>query len=266
MRGYPGYYSLIQYCPDPSRAEAANVGVLLFCPALRFLDARTAHGNDRIRRFFRRQGTDLDRINVMKRSIERRLRSDADSFKTIEDLQHFVESRGNDILLTAPRPIKVEDGPSDLARLFDELVGGRARSERTSARIPELEKKLLPLIEDGRVTRNEQVKVPVLGTTLKAPYAYRNGVLNLIAPQVFPLDEEGLRRKAGQLAIAGDLLWKHDAEGEQHRLVVISATPVAQASETNEHAVRPLFDEYNVRFVPRSEIPAFTDEVRASAH
>ncbi len=27
-----GYYCLIQYSPDPSRLEAANVGVVLFCP------------------------------------------------------------------------------------------------------------------------------------------------------------------------------------------------------------------------------------------
>jgi len=35
-----GYYSIIQYCPDPSRLEAVNIGVALFCPELRFLRAR----------------------------------------------------------------------------------------------------------------------------------------------------------------------------------------------------------------------------------
>ena len=36
-----GYYSVIQYCPDRSRLEAANVGVLLFVPAGGYLRART---------------------------------------------------------------------------------------------------------------------------------------------------------------------------------------------------------------------------------
>lgn len=36
-----GYYSIIQYCPDLSRFEAANVGVLLFCPERAFLKALT---------------------------------------------------------------------------------------------------------------------------------------------------------------------------------------------------------------------------------
>ena len=51
-----GYYSIIQYCPDLSRLEAANIGVLLFCPEVRFIRAKTSAGNDRIRRFF---GTDI---------------------------------------------------------------------------------------------------------------------------------------------------------------------------------------------------------------
>ena len=31
MSGRQGYYSLIQFCPDRFRSEAANVGVLVFC-------------------------------------------------------------------------------------------------------------------------------------------------------------------------------------------------------------------------------------------
>ena len=34
-----GYYSLIQFCPDVSRLEAVNLGVILFCPGSAFLQA-----------------------------------------------------------------------------------------------------------------------------------------------------------------------------------------------------------------------------------
>jgi hypothetical protein len=49
MNPTTGYYSLIQYCPDAAREEAANVGVVLFCPEVDYLEARTVSGNDRIR-------------------------------------------------------------------------------------------------------------------------------------------------------------------------------------------------------------------------
>ncbi len=42
-----GYYSLIQFCPNPSRAEAVNLGVLLFCPEAGFIGARTSATNQR---------------------------------------------------------------------------------------------------------------------------------------------------------------------------------------------------------------------------
>ena len=39
-----GYYSILRYIPDLERGEGANIGVVLFCPALKFLKARTARG------------------------------------------------------------------------------------------------------------------------------------------------------------------------------------------------------------------------------
>jgi hypothetical protein len=83
MQPRTGYYFLIQYCPDHSRQEAANVGVVLFCPEPFYLKARTARGNGRIRRFFRPVDPDWDRINSVNRSIERRLTVDREiSFAT----------------------------------------------------------------------------------------------------------------------------------------------------------------------------------------
>jgi hypothetical protein len=34
------YYSIVQYWPDPSRLEAVNIGVALFCPDQAFLKVR----------------------------------------------------------------------------------------------------------------------------------------------------------------------------------------------------------------------------------
>ncbi len=137
MSATKGYYSVIQYCPDRSRMEAANVGVMLLCPALGFVGVRTSTGNDRIRRFFGRKSFDAERVNAAKRGIEQRIEIDRESFRTPDDLVRFIDTRGNDIVLTAPRPVKVMDPAADLDQLFRELVGGRSRATTTrDSRVP----------------------------------------------------------------------------------------------------------------------------------
>ena len=70
-----GYYSLIQYCPDRSRLEGANIGVVLFCPERRFLQARLSNGNDRLRRFFGAGSFDPSALAAAKRAIAARLQT-----------------------------------------------------------------------------------------------------------------------------------------------------------------------------------------------
>src|SRR5438552_3843697 len=119
-----GYYSLIQFCPNPSRLEVVNVGVVLFCSEPRFLAARTAKGNQRPAKLVGRHQLDSASLNSAKQALERRLQVDSMSFETFGDLEKFVNTRGNALKLTAPRPVKVFDPPSDLDKLFEELVGG----------------------------------------------------------------------------------------------------------------------------------------------
>src|ERR1700722_8015887 len=120
MKPVTGYYFLIQYWPDLARQEAANVGVVLFCPAPFYLKARTAKGNDRIRRFFRPDDPDWAQINVIKYSIEQRLTLDQDQFRDLESLKRFAATRANAMRLTAPRSVAVEDPDAELDRLFDQ--------------------------------------------------------------------------------------------------------------------------------------------------
>ena len=52
MVAHPGYYSLVQFCPDYSRLEAVNVGLVLFCEPLAFLGVRLVESNKRVARVF----------------------------------------------------------------------------------------------------------------------------------------------------------------------------------------------------------------------
>ena len=120
MESSKGYYSLIQYCPDLARLEAANIGVILFCPDLKFIRAKVAQGNDRIRRFFGSQDDDWAQINTVKNTIVNRLEVTGKDFKSLDDLTNFIATR-------------VERGPSHRAAL-DEGVGTDKRSRRVVRR------------------------------------------------------------------------------------------------------------------------------------
>ena len=122
MKPKRGYYSLIQFCPDLSRLEAVNVGVVLFCPDADFIAARMSADNQRAEKLVDREELDEPALNSAKQAIEDRIEVDRASFQAYEDLQAFVNTRGNNLILTTPRPVKVFDPPRDLDNLFTELV------------------------------------------------------------------------------------------------------------------------------------------------
>ena len=111
-----GYYSVIQYCPDLGRLEAANIGVLLFCPERGFLDALTAKHNERIRKFFGSKDHDWKKINSFKLGIEERIRAEYASVSTVEDLREFIDRRANQFRITDPQPMRVRHPTTEVPR------------------------------------------------------------------------------------------------------------------------------------------------------
>lgn len=75
---------------------------------------------------FGRQNVNRDQLNAAKAAIEIRLKTDRDSFRDLGDLEKFAQTRANDVLLTAPRSVKVVEPEKELDCLFKELVGGRS--------------------------------------------------------------------------------------------------------------------------------------------
>jgi hypothetical protein len=265
MKATRGYYSVIQYCPDASRLEAANIGVLLFCPDIRFVRARTAAGNDRIRRFFRGQAIDLYRVNAAKRAIERRLETDRDRFRTPGDLIRFAETRGNYIILTTPRSMKVLDAERELEQLFDELVGGRARRTARKVDFPEVDAIFRrPTLQD-RVLFDRRLSVPVLERQLRVPYAYCNGAMNLVKPQRFGVEESQAMPAAARLAIEGDLLARHPIGDQAHKLIVVPTYEAKDPALAVCRRVDDLLGEYKVRVVHRNELSRFAAEIEREA-
>lgn len=120
MPSVKGYYSIVQYCPDPSRQEGVNVGVVLFCPELRWLDVRFGNWRVEIERVFGPR--DWDFLELERSAIEAHLRMMAASITRIEELERFVTSRANAFTLTDPRYVKVQNPGEELDALFRRLV------------------------------------------------------------------------------------------------------------------------------------------------
>lgn len=261
MNSSNAYYSIIQYCPDHARLEAANIGVLLFCPESGFLKARVSAGNDRIRRFFTGHALDRDRLNATKRAIIERLEAEQPQFRTIEDLKQFIATRANDVLLTEVRPMKVFDPEQDLNRLFSSLVGGRELRRRPQPLFPQLDSALRSKPLQGRICFDRTVVIPVLQKEMRVPYAYENGVLNLVKPHLFPDDRNGAINSASRLAVEGKLLHEHEETPSQ--LVVIARfSPALNGTTAN---IRQLFHEFRVDLVSEDEIPSFVQRIEAQA-
>jgi hypothetical protein len=262
-----GYYSMIQFCPDLSRAEAANVGVLLFCPDARFIKARMSNGNDRVRRFFKEYAIDLERLNATKLSIEGRLRASANDFQSLEDLERFIASRANEVLITPARPIRVDEPETDLQTLFNELVGGRQhRAPIEGSIVSTLEQVFRQQRFNGKVEFSKKIRLPVAEREIEVPIAYRNGVLNLVQATTLSNLASRAMNTALQLAGEGTLIDKHPIEGQDAKLIVVYGFGGAQPGGEMSNRIQNLFNDFQIRAFPRAGIEEFADAVEREAH
>lgn len=262
-----GYYSLIQYCPDLSRAEAANVGVLLFCPIAGFIQAKTSAGNDRVRRFFKEYSIDLERLNAVKESVEGRLRSYAKDFKSLEDLEKFIATRANEILITPPRPIKVANPEDELQALFSELVGGRQHRKRMDDTVTSELNRVFrePRFRD-RIEFSKRILLPVVEREIEVPIAYRNGTLNLVQTATLSTIASRATNTALQFGGEARLVQNHPIDGQKASLIVVYGFGHARPDDDTAARVKNLFKDFDIRGIPQGEIEAFADDVSREAH
>lgn len=263
MKPTKGYFCLVQFCPNPSRLETVNVGVLLFCPESGFLDAQMSGSSARARRFFGRDQVELAGLKSALKAFRKRLSVDRASFSNRDDLQRFVETRANLLQLTEPRAVKVFDPAQDLRRLFKELVGGRSESKTQRPAIPQLDTFFERLISEGRARRNVEVSIPVMNRRIVSQYGYQNGVDNYVVRHDFSARESASLTAAGNLAIEGDLLRRHT---EKSRLIVVTSYDTPEAEDLLQPRVDELFREYEVDAVGTRDLPAFLQKVDRDAH
>jgi Protein of unknown function (DUF3037) len=267
MESSKGYYSLIQYCPDLARLEAANIGVILFCPELKFIRAKVAQGNDRIRRFFGSQDDDWTQINAVKNTIVNRLEVTGKEFKSLDDLTNFIATRANEVQVTAPRPMKVSEPETDLDELFEDLVGGRSKQPLKYSALPvekALERTFREKGVDEFIRRDVTVTVPAFHKSLTVPFGFQNGRFNLIQPVRFQqITELRILDTACRHAVEGRSLYEHpDEKLGQLKLIVVGSF-VPESSEYKD-LVNDILKENKVDLHSIDEVQKLVDEIRTT--
>jgi hypothetical protein len=267
MNPTKGYYSLIQYCPDLGRLEAANVGVLLFCPERHFLQARTSRGNRRINRFFGAEGHDWERINAFKKGLEERLESEGARIDTLEQLEDFIAGRANLLQITPPRPMKVTDPAKDLDALYDELIGVPERAA-SGAGPRSLRRKLAKKLSAPRVAakvrHDIQVCVPILQKEVQIPYGYQNGRFNLITPVQFAAaDTDRSVNTACKYAVEGRSLFECPDENLGPLQLVIVGQ-FRRRDHESPALVKRILEQHDVKLYRASELPELIHEIETT--
>jgi hypothetical protein len=254
-----GYYSIVRYCPDPSRQEFVNVGVAIYSPLSKQVKVQFAPGNRRLSQVFGHQ--DLRLVNRMKRSLEESLKRQ--TFASAQELEAYIARNANAVQMGPLRSMKVQDISSDLSSLMERLV------EEGPDRKPRLQRilgqKLVEAGVENLVQKQVTIDVPTFEQSIRVPYAYKNGRYNLITPVEFTADVRDIFSKAGEKAIEGQELYETPDPklGELHLVVVAKF-----ADETLDHArlkVAQIFGQHHVDMHTFDNMTSLVEDIRKAA-
>jgi hypothetical protein len=262
-----GYYSIIQYCPDPSRLETVNLGVALFCPEVRFLKARLGRRKTRVRQLFGKQ--DWEFVDVQRAAIEARLEHEKEEFRTLDDFGAFVGKRASAFRMTTPRPVKVENPEQELGDLLARLVGPQEESRTTTGRVvsKELRERFrIAGVEEKLEPNPVVVRAPSLPKPFRAPFAFRNGRLNLIAPMAFEgMSGSEVFNRTSIHAVEGQLLAEYK-ESPYGDLGLIVVGKFGADQEEDRRRATEVFEKHGVVMHTFAVLDGLIEQIRRPAH
>jgi hypothetical protein len=264
-----GYYSILQYVPDPERAEGVNIGLMLFCPEKNFLKIQTANRNDRVQRFFGRQRgatTNLSRLESFKTAFEERVKLEAGRIQTLEEFRAFVNTRANQLRLTDPRPVKVAEPETELSNLFvllvEETEPAHAPTPHATTVIKRRFDQMLTTRKLDKVVRRDfSVELPLLGRQ-RYPFAFSNGQPNVIEPETFELSRpREITERACRLVIEGQDLGK---QATPIKLNVIGSFKPGEDEQIKQ--VRRLLESNQIALYTVEEMENLVEIIAQTAH
>jgi len=260
------FYSIIQFCPNAARQEVVNVGVVLFDTKTGYVDVKLTASVDRIRQFFGNGVLDAKQLKVLGESVrlllerEKQLLSSPDSFRTL------TERQANELRFTTPRRIALGHKANLLEAVYRRFVedhrqqskaGGVKEKVRHELRKPEVAR---------RVRQSVEVAVRRSPQPVRAPFAYQNGVFNLIQPTTFNADDAaGLWKLTGGLQLEGKLL--HETDHPEYGplgLIVVGEVKGAKRREAERFVTEEL-GQQNVAYYPVERLQELVEEIRRNA-
>ena len=257
-----GDYSVIQFCPDPARFEAANVGVALLCADGGFIDARISGDNRRPRSFFGKAAFDEARLNVSKHALASQVRRS--NFLSREAFTHFCAMRANRLRMTPPQFCRVEGDPAaTLDDLFEKIVGEAPAPPKP----PNFRHRLAEAFAAAgllgeRVLEDVSVRLPALDEDKRFPFAWKNGTGKLVAPVRFRTrDRDRVRQRASLLAIEGAAVRRVDVP----RLGKCELHVIGQFREgdqRNRDIVRSILGTHDVPLFAGEDLAGYVHDVQ----
>jgi hypothetical protein len=218
--------------------------------------------NEAPKQRFGGESFDDTRLSVAKKGLAGRIREESPSWAGAEDLLRFGRKEGNNLMLSSPKVILVENASAEADELYARLVHVEpVRRRRLAA--PNLaavfESRLtgVPLIKDY------EFEIPELGTW-SVPYAYQNGALNLVRSEAF--SESSAEGKGNDLAVKGHIIRRHsDALGKPQNLIVVGGFDPS-APESLKRRIEFILQECDARLVREEKLDEFVEEIRREAH
>ena len=191
---------------------------------------------------------------------------EAERVQTLEDLNEFIKTRANQMLLTPPRPMKVYEPEADLASLFGKLVGGpHYLTEQAAIVKRDLRETLSKMLEERgvseRVERNVRVDLPLLQREVVFPFRFRNGRPNLVQTAAFEGEIKQNIDRASVLGFEGIAL----AEKPERPKLHVFGTFKPDDRETLDH-VRRMFEKVDVALHTDEEVREFVEFIKRTAH
>jgi len=263
------FYSLVQYCPDLARLEAANIGVVVFCAEPSYLGVQLSKNHTRISQMFGRGNRDLKRLAAIQSGLEEKLTSGRSDLCSLEQLNQLAAMQVNTLRMTQFMPCRISDRPDeDLNQLYQELVEPKSTQEVRAPQetlIRTLEARFAAPEIDVRIRRKVKVRIPFLGREEEIPYAYQNGRLNLIAPVTFPKSQSGLEERAAKYALEGESVYEA-TDSELGRMQMLVVGQFETTAFDGVGTARRILEDHRVRLFAREELSALIDEIRTHGH
>ena len=250
-----GYYSLIQYCPNWTRLEVCNIGVVLLCPEAKYLDVLMVEGYTRIQSFFGKEH--LHYVKAFKDHFAQGIRNEQENVVSLESLKSFISRRANYFRMTEPRSIAIEKEPKlELQNLFEDIFAGTAKPAKVQH--PNTRAQLCKAIKESDVDESRIIhKVPKItvpgfpGSTITPCLGFMNGTFNLVLHRWFSPGDA--LNQIGRCVVIGKKLseTRNHIWGAQKLVVLACADDDVAKERINDS--RLIFEQNNVGVVTSVE-------------